>query len=114
MWMRIMVHPGGADIRRIDTIPVAVDVHVRRATENLGVTDTRGLGLDKAKPVIKDTWRTALRAARIGGPSGIAGTCAALDPALWFFGKYGCSHCERIGRRTPISRACANCQLTLS
>ena len=114
MWVRIMVNPGGADIRRIDTIPVAVDVHVRRATENLGVTDTRDLGLDEAKPVIKDTWQTALRAARIGGRSGIAGTCAALDPALWFFGKYGCSHCERIGRRAPISRACANCQLTLS
>ena len=114
MWMRIMVNPGGAHILGIDTIPVAVDVHVRRATENLGVTDTRDLGLDEAKPVIMDTWRTALRAARIGGPSGIAGTCAALDPALWFFGKYGCSHCERIGRRDPISRACVNCQLTLS
>ena len=114
MWVRIMVNPGGAYIRRIDTIPVAVDVQVRRATENLGVTDTRDLGLDEAKLVIKDTWQTALRAARIGDPSGIAGTCAALDPALWFFGKYGCSHCERIGRRAPISRACANCQLTLS
>lgn len=113
MWMRIMANPGGADIRRIDTIPVAVDVQVRRATENLGVTDTRDLGLDEAKPIIKDTWQTALRSARIGGPSGIADTCAALDPALWFFGKFGCSHCERIGRRTPISRACANCQLTL-
>ena len=111
MWMRIMANPGGANIRRIDTIPVAVDVHVRRATENLGVTATRDLRLVQAKPVIRDTWRNALQAARIGGPPGIADTCAALDPALWFFGKFGCSHCERIGRRAPIGRACANCQL---
>ncbi len=114
MWVRIMANPGGAAIRRIDTIAVAVDVQVRRATENLGVTDTRDLELNEANPVIKDTWRTAVRVARIGGPLGIAGTCAAIDPALWFFGKYGCSHCERIGRRAPISRACANCQLALS
>ena len=42
MWVRIMVAPGGAAIRYMETIPVAVDVHVRRVTENLGVTDTRG------------------------------------------------------------------------
>ena len=35
MWMRLLANPGGAKIDRIDTIPVAVDVHVRRVTENL-------------------------------------------------------------------------------
>lgn len=114
MWVRIMANPGGTDIRRIDTIPVAVDVQVRRATENLGVTDTRDLELEEAKPVIQKTWRFAVRSAQIQGPSGIAGTCAALDPALWFFGKHGCSHCERIGRRAPIGRACENCQFPFS
>ena len=113
MWVRIMANPGGAAIRRMETIPVAVDVQVRRATENLGVTDTRDLGLEDAKPVIQDAWRTAVRTAQVGGPAGIAGTCAALDPALWFFGKHGCSHCEQIRRRVPISRACENCRLPL-
>ena len=110
MWVRIMANPGGAAIRRMETIPVAVDVQVRRATENLGVTDTRDLELEDAKPVIQDAWRTAVRDARVEGPAGIAGTCAALDPALWFFGKHGCSHCEQIRRRVPISRACENCR----
>ena len=109
MWVRIMANPGGAQISRIATIPVAVDVHVRRVTENLGVTDTRDLKLDEAKPVIQAAWHAA--AAGIGGPSGITDTCAALDPALWFFGKYGCSHCEKMGQRVPISRACHHCQL---
>ena len=101
---------GEAKIGRIDIIPVAVDVQVRRATENVGVTDTPGLRLKEAKPVIQTVWRKAVADTRIGGPPGIAGTCAALDPALWFFGKHGCSHCERMGQRVPISRACDHCQ----
>ncbi len=109
MWVRIMANHGGAAIQRMETIPVAVDVHVRRVTENLGVTDTRDLELEDARPVIQDAWRTAVRAARVGGPARIAGTCAALDPALWFFGKHGCSHCQQT--RVPISRACENCRL---
>lgn len=112
MWVRIMANPGGAQIDRIDTIPVAVDVHVRRVTENLGVTDTQGRPLNKeTKQEIQSAWRAAVTAASIGGPSGITDTCAALDPALWFFGKHGCSHCERSKQRLPISRACHHCQL---
>ena len=107
----MVASPGGAKIDRIDTIPVAVDVQLRRVTENLGVTNTRGLSLRQSKPVIQSAWHEAVRAAEIGGPARIAGTCAALDPALWFFGKHGCSHCESVGRRVPIGRACNQCQL---
>ena len=114
MWVRVMANPGGAKIAHIDTIPVAVDVQVRRATENLGVADTQGLRLEEAKPKIQSAWHTAVAAARIGGPSGITGTSAALDPALWFFGKYGCSYCESVSQRVPISRACNHCQLDIS
>ena len=110
MWVRMLVEPGGATIARMDTIPVAVDVHVRRITENLGVTSTRDLQLKEAKPEIQSAWQKAVSHASIGGPSRIAGTCAALDPALWAFGKYGCSHCKRVGVRVPIGRACDHCQ----
>ena len=109
MWVRIMANPGGAVIERIENIPVAVDVQVRRATENLGVADTCGLPLRKAKPFIHQAWEEAVSAAEIGGPSGIAGTCAALDPALWFFGRHGCAHCENAGEKTPFGRACDHC-----
>lgn len=114
MWVRIMANPGGAEISSMDTIPVAVDVQVRRTTENLGVTDTMGLRLKEAKPLIQSVWRTAVADAGIGGPPGIADSSAALDPALWFFGKYGCSHCERMSRRVPIGRACDHCQFQVS
>ena len=110
MWMRIMANPGGSTIRRIDAVPVAVDVHVRRVTENLGVTDTRDLTLERARPIIQRAWHAAVKRARIGGPPGIAGTCAALDPALWFFGRDGCSHCEEVACGVPIGRACDHCK----
>ena len=114
MWVRIMANPGGAKIACIESIPVAVDVQVRRATENLGVSDTMGLEIRKAKPVIQDAWRRAAVFANIGGPPGISGTCAALDPALWFFGKHGCSHCEQVRQRSPISSACHSCRYPVS
>jgi len=109
MWLRIMVDPGGARISRMEVVPVAVDVQVRRVTENLGVTDTKGLSLRRAKPVIQRAWRDAVQNANFGGAPGIENTCAALDPALWFFGVHGCSHCDKKGDRMPIGRACDSC-----
>ena len=114
MWVRMLVAPGGAKIDDIDTIPVAVDVHVRRVTGNLGVLDTQGISVEKARQVIQDTWRAAVATTRIDGPPGLTDTCAALDPALWTFGKYGCSYCENVAQPVPISRACSHCQLRIS
>ena len=109
MWVRMMANPGRAVIDRIETIPVAVDVHVRRVTENLGVTATRGLPLAKAKPVIQETWTNGVSEADIAGPAGIEGTCAALDPALWFFGRHGCGHCRKEHEKVRFGRACDSC-----
>ena len=111
MWVRMLAEPGRATIDRMDRIPVAVDVHVRRITENLGVTNTGDLELEEARPQIQLAWRKAVAGVSIGGPSRIAGSCAALDPVLWSLGKYGCSHCERVGTRLPVSSACDHCQL---
>ncbi len=111
MWVRIMANPGGAEIERIEKVPVAVDVQVRRATENLGIADTGGLKLREAKPIIQDACHKAVKKTDIGGPDRIAGTSAALDPVLWSYGKYGCSYCENSGKRVPIGSACEYCQL---
>lgn len=111
MWVRILANPGAARVRRMAEVPVAVDTHVRRATRNLGVAHGDLAGA-KGKRIVQSAWRQAVMAGNVGGPSRIAGTPAALDPALWFFGKYGCSHCEENGRRVPIGRACRACQFS--
>ncbi len=113
MWVRMMAWPGGAKIHRLEVVPVAVDVQVRRVTENLGITATAALPLDKAKPRIQEAWFVAVAAScGISGPERIRNTCAALDPALWFFGKHGCSHCEQVKRRVRFGRACQACRFS--
>ena len=108
MWVRIMANPGGANVGGIESIPVAVDVHVRRVTRNLGVSGTDG------KREIQAAWHAAVTAGDVKGPPRIAGTCAALDPALWFFGKHGCRYCEKVSRRRPIGTACRRCAFRAS
>ena len=41
-------------------------------------------------------------------------TCCALDPALWFYGKHGCNHCENVKRRVRFGRACDSCLFPVS
>jgi hypothetical protein len=57
--------------------------------------------------LIQEAWRTGSTAA--AGPAGLAGTPAAIGPAVWFFGKQGCTYCERTGSRAPISTVCQRC-----
>jgi hypothetical protein len=104
----MLVAPGGATLTNLEVVPVAVDVQVRKVTEYLGVTDTGSLELESARALIQDAWRS--RADEVNGPPGLAGTAAFLDPILWFFAKWGCSHCERVAERVPISQACASCR----
>lgn len=108
MWVRLLAVPGGARITSIERLNVAVDVQVRKVSEYLGVTATSGRDLEQIRGVIQDAWR-ALAAETVGPPE-IAGTAAALDPALWFLGKWGCTFCERANRQMPISRACGRCR----
>ena len=90
MWARIMANPGGARISNMETVLVAVDTHVRRLTQDFGVTDTpKCRSAEQAGRAIQSFWKKAVGAVDIGGPARIAGTCAALDPALWYFGKNG-------------------------
>jgi hypothetical protein len=41
------------------------------------------------------------------GPPGLKNTPGALDPALWFYAKWGCTYCEQQGKRIAISPICA-------
>lgn len=110
MWIRLLAYPGEAQISGLDQLPVAVDVQVRKVTEYLGVAETHGLDLDRARPHIQRAWHQHVDAHGAAGPEKIADTCAALDPALWFFAKWGCTTCERRGRRHPVHEVCGNCR----
>ena len=109
MWIRMLAYPGDADISNLQTVPVAVDVQVRKVSEYLGISKTQGQSLETARGVIQAAWKE--HAPRAAGPPALQGTAAAIDPAVWFFGKWGCTHCERTGKATPISPVCDACSL---
>jgi hypothetical protein len=108
MWVRILAYPGDAKLTGLDVLPVAVDVQVLRASQCLGVVG-QGLTIDAARPLIQQAWRDDVTRHGAAGPPGLEDTCAALDPALWFFGKYGCSHCERVSERVAVGDICEGC-----
>lgn len=110
LWIRELVYPGRATLNHLDAIAVAVDVQVRKVTEYLGVTDTGDLDLTVAREVIQRVWKADVEASGAAGPEAIQNTSAALDPALWFFAKWGCTHCQEDGERVRISPICAECR----
>lgn len=116
MWIRMMVDPGEATLRNLAKVNVAVDKHVRRVTKNLKIARTQDNG--KFDEEIREAWGKAVEAAqktkgKIEGTEPLRGTNAALDPALWFFGKYGCTYCESTakGQWTRFGDACDYCRL---
>jgi hypothetical protein len=113
MWVRMLVCPGGAEISNIDVIPVAVDVQVRKVTEYLGVTATIGEDLKDVRELIWRTWAKDVKLHGAIGPEAIADTPAALDPALWFFAKWGCTHCEKEKKKIRIADVCDGCQFDM-
>lgn len=111
MWLRMMVVPGEAHITGMESVSVAVDVQVRRVTENLGVTATRGRPLNDVRDLIAAAWRERAIADGVDGPHPLKNTCAALDPALWMYGRVGCTACEKVGYQLPLTIACGLCGL---
>lgn len=114
VWVRILAYPGGAALDGLEELPVGVDVQVRKVTEYLGLTTTQGWPLEEARPVIQAAWRKQVDEFGADAAGPLKDTCAALDPALWFFGKWGCTFCERAGRRLPVHAACAGCNYQLT
>jgi hypothetical protein len=110
MWVRMLAYPGSAKVTGIETLPVAVDVQVRKVTEYLGMTHTYGQDLQHIRRPIQERWAEDVRLHGAEGPDPLADTPSALDPALWFYGKWGCTRCERAQRKLPISQICGDCR----
>lgn len=75
------------------------------------MTDTIDQPLDSVRERIQRTWSQDVADRGAEGPDAIAGTAAALDPALWFYGKWGCTFCERARTAIPIHDICDACRL---
>lgn len=110
LWIRLLAYPGGALITSLETVPVAVDVQVRKVTEYLAVTDTGDLPLEDVRAAIQETWARDVATHGAAGPDGLENTPGALDPALWFYAKWGCTYCQAANQKRPISPLCQQCR----
>jgi hypothetical protein len=109
MWIRMLAYPGKAELSSLAQLPVAVDVQVRKVTEYLGVADTKGQPVERVRTLIQRAWEADVRRFGAVGPEPLVNTPSAVDPALWFFGRWGCTRCEQIGRKSPICEICQEC-----
>jgi hypothetical protein len=109
LWIRELALPGNGRITSLDALDVAVDVQVRKVTENLGMVATQGYEMEEVRKLIQEVWREEVRSNGAAGPDPLRNTPAALDPALWFFGKWGCTFCKKRNRRSGISGLCSGC-----
>jgi hypothetical protein len=65
------------------------------------------MGLDDARPLIQRACAADVAEHGAEGPGPLDGTPAALDPALWFWAKWGCRFSQAAGEKLPIGAPCA-------
>jgi hypothetical protein len=111
MWIRMLAVPGNALISGLEDLEVAVDVQVQKVTAYLGLLDVHGQDVEKVRDRIQTAWADQIHRFGAEGPGSLRGTAAALDPAVWFFGKWGCTFCERARQCLPVHGVCNGCRL---
>ncbi len=112
-WIRLLARPGNANIAHLNSLPISVDAHVSRATHNLGMVKPDKLDGSNDSNYIQSVWRSAVATIQIEQPDDFQSSCAGLNPALAFFGRFGCGHCDKIGKPVRIGLACNHCKLFL-
>ncbi|MCX7686405.1 MAG: hypothetical protein N2045_00320 [Fimbriimonadales bacterium] len=113
MWVRMLVVPGRASLQNIAALPVAVDIHVKRVSENLEVVSAQGSQIGPyVRQRIQQAWAQEIQQSGIVAPVGLEGSGGGLDPALWYYGKWGCAFCYKQARRIPISELCNQCRFS--
>lgn len=118
MWVRMLVYPGDAYVTNLNQLRVAVDIQVHRVTYYIGLTEVKpGQTInDQLRQEIQAAWHDdVLQGGAVAPPQApaLANTAGALDPALWFVGKWGCTYCEQKGY-SPIASFCEDhCRLRL-
>lgn len=89
LWLRMLKDNVGLQIRRMDKVPIPVDVHIARASLATGIVrGTYNGGLAEIYESIRKAWAAAV----IGLKAGERPMRALdVDEALWHLSKYGCS-----------------------
>jgi hypothetical protein len=105
LWLRMLRdNVGIGDLRRLEEVPIPVDIHVARATLTTGVIS----GQYKGKVVdlfeyIREAWFEGVKGLKIKRRPMIA---LDVDEPLWHLSKYGCTKRDKTNDRCPESLRC--------
>ena len=98
LWIRMLADECGVPLKRLDEIPIPVDVHIARTTFACGALHgSAHAGVEELADAIADVWREACR--------GLDAYPLQLDQALWLQSRDGCS--TRRGDTCPRESECA-------
>jgi hypothetical protein len=106
LWLRMLKDNVGLSIRRLDEVPIPVDVHIARASLATGIV--RGKydgGLDEIYERIRRAWAAAVVGLKADDCPMIA---LDVDEPLWHLSKYGCSTFRDI--ETGACRKMGSCE----
>ena len=90
LWLRMLRdNVGLSELKRMERVPIPVDIHVARATLCLGVVRGTYHGpLSDLFEHIRSAWSTSVEGLEVHGRPMIA---LDVDEPLWHLSKYGCS-----------------------
>jgi len=104
LWLRMLKDTClVTDIQGLEQCPVPVDVHVARATINIGVITGQFEGrMEALYPSIRNAWFKSVEGLQAVGRPMVA---LDVDNPLWHLSKYGCTK-RTMDRKCGMSRIC--------
>jgi hypothetical protein len=104
LWVRMLRDNVGLEIKNWEAVPIAVDVHVARATFSLGLVRGGYDGVaEEIYQEIRRVWREGVRGLRVAAREMVA---LDVDGAMWRLSKYGCTDRDLVTGKCPNYDRC--------
>ena len=115
LWIRMLHDNVGIELKRLECIPIPVDVHIARATFTIGCLKGEYEGsIADVKPRIQEAWKTVMES--LIHPR--LKYALQMDESLWHLSKYGCRFrkwniCEK-RKSCPVGSLCVSGKVHVS
>ena len=105
LWLRMLKDNVGIDkLKRLNEVPIPVDIHVARATLSLGVVGGRFSGsINDIFDPIREAWFKSVKGLKVKNRSMIT---LDIDEPLWHLSKYGCTYRDKENVSCPKKVEC--------
>jgi hypothetical protein len=105
LWLRMLRDNVGIDkLKRLDEVPIPVDIHVARATLSTGVVKGEYQGsLNELFETIRRAWFESVKEVELKNRPMMA---LDIDEPLWHLSKYGCTKREKENGLCLVKKRC--------